>query len=376
MRVFFATGEASGDMLAASLAQAMREFVPGTAFAGIGGERMLEAGFTLTTRTTGWASMGPLEALQRIPPLLANCLWHALWLRARPWDLVVLVDFGAYNLRLAKVLRALGYRQPILYYFPPGAWLDKPAQARAVARNATPLTAFAHQRDFYHSLGLGSAYFGHPLASLVAPRPLRPAAPADGGIVAVLPGSRRAEIERHLPPLLAACARVAMRRPNASFVISAADGEAATLIARLLEHERARTPGPSDVRIVRGARAALDAADAAWIASGTAVLEATLREVPTVALYIISRAQAKIARRVWLREHPYVTLPNILLGGVVVPEVLQDAATPERLADVLEALLVDPAPQLRAMRAVRAALGDPDALRRAAAFAVALGRAA
>ena len=126
MRVFFGRGEASGDMLAATLAEAMRAFVPGAAFAGIGGERMVAAGFELTARTTGWASLGPVEALRRVIPLFFTMWRHALALRARPVDLVVLIDFGAFNLRLAKTLRALGYRRPILYYFPPGAWLDRP----------------------------------------------------------------------------------------------------------------------------------------------------------------------------------------------------------------------------------------------------------
>ena len=370
MRVFFATGEASGDMLAATLAEAMREFVPSATFAGIGGERMVAAGFTLTTRTTGWASLGPIEALRRIPPLLLNMLRHAAWMRAAPWDLIVLVDFGAYNLRFAKTLRALGYVGPILYYFPPGAWLDRPTQAAAVARTTVPLTAFAHQRDFYSALGLGIAWFGHPLVSLVAPRTPRPAAPPDGGFVALLPGSRRGEIERHLPPLLGACALLRARRPAVRFVISAADAES----ERAIERELARAD--FRVRIVRGARAAFDEADAAWIASGTAVLEATLREVPTVALYIVARAQEELARRVWLRAHPFVTLPNILLGREIVPEYLQQLATPERLASALETLLTDARPQIEGMRAVRAALGDGDALRRCAAFAVALASGA
>ena len=258
-------------MLAATLAEAMREFVPQATFGGIGGERMLAAGFALTTRTAGWASLGPVEALRRIPPLLLNMLRHAAWLRAAPWDLVVLVDFGAYNLRFAKTLRALGYTGPILYYFPPGAWLDRPTQAAAVARTTIPLTAFAHQRDFYRSLGLGIAWFGHPLASLIVPRPARPPAPEDGGLVALLPGSRRGEIARHLPPLLAACALVRVHRPAVRFVVGAADGEA----ERAIEREFAR--GGFRMAIVRGARAAFDEADAAWIASGTAVLEATLR---------------------------------------------------------------------------------------------------
>ncbi|GAC1530728.1 MAG: hypothetical protein NVS2B8_18900 [Vulcanimicrobiaceae bacterium] len=127
--MFAATGEASGDMLAAALAGAMRARRSDIDFVGIGSERMAAAGFELTERTTGWASMGPLEALRRIPPLFASNWRHALWIVREPWDLIVLVDFGAYNLRLAKSLRMLGYRRPILYLMPPGAWLDQPARA-------------------------------------------------------------------------------------------------------------------------------------------------------------------------------------------------------------------------------------------------------
>jgi lipid-A-disaccharide synthase len=369
MRAFVVTGEASGDMLAAALVNAMREFEPGATFAGIGNERMAAAGVDLTVRTAGWASMGPLEALRRIPALWAICWRHALWLRWSPWDLIVLVDFGAFNLRLAKVLRQLGYRKPILYLLPPGAWLDRAAQARAVVRYATPLTAFEHQRDFYRSLGLPIAYFGHPLGSLVPPREPRPPAAPAGGTIALLPGSRQGEIERHIGPLLEAARLVRAHRPHARFAIGAADADAERQIARALA--RSRLEG---ARVVRGARAAFDDADAAWIASGTAVLEAALREVPTVALYIIAEAQVAMAKRIWIGKHPYITLPNILLGREVVPELLQQRATPERLAAALGAVLDDPRPQLRGLREVRAVLGAPDALRRSAAFAVEVAR--
>ncbi len=373
MRIFFATGEASGDMLAAALAGAMREFEPQACFRGIGGERMRAAGFTLTTRTTGWASLGPVAALRRIPPLLLNMLRHALWLRLRPYDLVVLIDFGAYNLRFARALRTLGYRRPILYFFPPGAWLDRARQARAVAASTVPLVPFEHQRDFFRSLGYEVPYFGHPLASLVNARPPRVPAPRDGGVAAILPGSRRGEIEWHLPRLLDAAVLLQERRPNARFIVSLASDEAASYAEPFLRAQRyARLAS----RMVRGAEAAFDVADAAWIASGTAVLEAALREVPTVALYVLAPAQAAIGYRVWLRHHPYITLPNVLLGREIVPELLQENATPPQLCDALDRLLADPAPQLEAMRAVRAALGPSDALRRCATFATALARSA
>ncbi|GAC1304351.1 MAG: lipid-A-disaccharide synthase [Vulcanimicrobiaceae bacterium] len=374
MRVFVATGEASGDMLAAALATAMRALAPETRFAGIGSEAMAAAGFDLTTRTTGWGAMGPLEAVRRIPQLFANAWRHALWLRARPVDLIVLVDFGAYNLRLAKTLRLLGYRGAILYLMPPGAWLDKPSQAAAVARYTTPLTAFAHQRDFFASLDLPIAYFGHPLGSLVPAREGRAPAPADGGRIAILPGSRIGELERHLPPLLGALRLVRAARPHAEFVIGAADALAERAIARALEAtfpELAALGGSASV--VRGARAALDDADAAWVASGTAVLEATLREVPTVAFYVLARAQVALAKRVWRRA--FITLPNLLAGAEIVPELVQDDVTPQRLAGALEPLLRAPGPHIAGQRTVRALLGPSDALARWAAFALDLARA-
>jgi lipid-A-disaccharide synthase len=369
MRVFLATGEASGDMLGAALANAIRTLVPDVTFAGVGSERMAAAGVTLKARTTGWGAMGPLEAARTIPTLLFTWLRLVASFRRSPWDVIVMIDFGAAHVRVAKMLRWIGYRGPIVYLLPPGVFLDLEGQARAVARLAIPLTAFAHQRDFYRSLGLEIAYFGHPLGSLVEPREPRPPAPPAGGVVAILPGSRRAELGHHLPVLFAAARMLRERRPEVTFVVSAADAEAEKTILRHL----ARDPLP-DVRVVRGSRAALDVADAAWIASGTAVLEAALREVPCAALYVVSPAQVAIGRRMYAGK--YITLPNILLDREIVTESLQEDATPERLTDAVDALLTDPAEQLHDLRAVRAELGEPDALQRCAAFAVAAARMA
>ncbi len=356
-------------MMAAELAKAIRTLGPSDVeFEGIGSERMRAAGVRLTQETTGWASLGPIEALARIPVLLPIMLAHVARLCLRPPDLAVMIDFGAVNLRFARFLRYVGFRRPILYFFPPGAWFDREEQARYVASVGTALTPFEHQRDFYTGLGLPVRYFGHPLGSLVAAREPLSAAPADGGTVAVLPGSRRGEIERHMGVALGACAALRLRRPRLRVVVSAAHDDAERGIAQALERYRLH-----DVEIVRGARAALDGAHAALVASGTAVLESALREVPTVAFYIVSRAQVKIARRIWKR--PYITLPNILLGREIVPELLQDAAQPDALAAALEPLLADPGPQLAALREVRAALGPGDALERAAHLALELARA-
>jgi lipid-A-disaccharide synthase len=288
-------------------------------------------------------------------------------LRRRPPDLVVLVDFGAFNLRLAKTLRRLGSRVPIVYYFPPAAWLDDAKRARVVAAVSRALTAFAHQRDFYAGLGLPIGYVGHPLASTIAPRAPRPPAPADGGTIALLPGSRQGEIARHTPLLLDAFALVRAQRPSVRGVLVAVDDDA----VRAFEHALSLR-STQDVQIVRSTREALAGADAAAVASGTAVLEAALVGVPSLALYVLSEAQAKIARRVY--KGRYITLPNLILDAPVVPELLQEAATPDALAAALTALLDRPAAQLAQFADLRVRLGPPDALARCAEFVLAAAR--
>jgi lipid-A-disaccharide synthase len=354
MRVFFSTGEASGELLAADLLGALRARVPVDAEA-VGDERLERAGARIVQRNRGWASLGVFEAVRRLPRTLAGGLRVAFALRRNPPDLVVLVDFGAFNLRLARMLRALGFARPIVYYAPPSAWLDSVKRARAVAALCDPLTIFRHQAEFYRGLHLPIGYVGHPIVSTIAARAPRAAPPPGGGTIALLPGSRAGEIERHTPRLLDALARVRETRPDVRATLVAANADAQRHAEHLLSF---RSPLP--VEIVRDARFALREADAAAIASGTAVLEAALIGTPAVALYVLSDAQARIARRVY--HGRYVTLPNLVLDEPVVPELLQEAATPTALADALGELLADPGRQRDAYARLRDALGPPDAL--------------
>jgi lipid-A-disaccharide synthase len=363
MRVFFSTGEASGELLASDLLSAMRNRTAVEA-EGIGDLRLERAGVQIVQRNRGWASMGVFEALRKVPRTLIAALRVAFALRRAPPDLVVLVDFGAFNLRLAAMLRALGFAKPIVYYAPPSAWLDSAKRARRVASLCDALTIFRHQAEFYRSLGLPIGYLGHPLVSTIAAREPRPAPPADGGVLALLPGSRAGEIERHTPRLLDALARVRETRPNVRALLVAADDDAQKHVEHLLA---LRSPLP--LEIVRDARAALREADAAAIASGTAVLEAALIGTPTVALYVLSEAQAKIARRVYRGK--YVTLPNLVVDAPVVPELLQQAATPAALAEQILALLAQPQLQHDGYARVRAALGPPDSLQQNADWVLA-----
>jgi lipid-A-disaccharide synthase len=184
-------------------------------------------------------------------------------------------------------------------------------------------------------------------------------------VVALLPGSRTGEIARHTPRLLNALALLRERRPEITAVLPAIDSAAYAAFEELL---RLRSPLP--VTLVRSAREALAVADAAAVASGTAVLEAALLEVPTISLYVLSEATAKVARRVYRRR--FITLPNLVLDEPVVPELLQEAATPQALADALEHALSAPAEQLADFRRLRAVLGTPETLERCARFALGL----
>jgi lipid-A-disaccharide synthase len=368
MRYFFSTGEASGELNAVLLARAICAYDPDAQFEGIGAERMKGEGWKLWRDHTGWASLGPLAAVPRVPKLLAT-MWrtagHIAW---RKPDLVVLVDFGAFNMRLAKALRRrLSYGGPVMYLFPPATWLDKEPVAMAVSTMTVPVTAFAHQYEFYKSLRLPIMFFGHPLASQYEQRPLRPAPPADGGTIALLPGSRAGELRYHVPAMIAALRVMRAWRPQLRAVFGAADARGQKTLERTIKRERLE-----NVEVVRGTSAAIADADAAFVAGGTAVLETVLSGVPAVALYIIAPVLVKHARSIYSGK--FITLPNLVLGRELVPELLQDDATPERLAQAMDDVLNDPSRQYTQFVEVRERLGPPTALEDCAKFAVAIAK--
>jgi lipid-A-disaccharide synthase len=370
VRYFFSSGEASGELSAVLLAQAIRTFDGDAEFEGIGAERMRAAGFHLWRDHKGWASMGPLAAVPRIPKLFRIMWATAHHIADSKPDLVILVDFGAFNMRLAKTLRErLGYEAPVMDLFPPATWLDKEGVARAVSSWMVPVTAFEHQYEFYKSLGLPIMYFGHPLASQYAIRPQRPAPPFDGGTIALLPGSRGGELKFHVPALIDAYRLLRVGRPKLRAVFGAANDEGERRIRAALR--RAKLP---DARIVRGVQAAVEDADAAFVASGTAVLETALLGVPSVVLYIITPILVGHARRIY-PAGKFIALPNLVLKNEVIPELLQEDATPQRLADAMEAVLREPGVQYAQFTALREKLGSPCALADCARFAVALAKA-
>ncbi|MHB8432098.1 MAG: lipid-A-disaccharide synthase [Candidatus Tyrphobacter sp.] len=370
MTYFLSTGEPSGELSAMLLVRQIRTRDSRARFEGIGSPRMRDEGIVLWRDHTGWAAMGPLAAIPRIPKLLLQMWLAALHVARTKPDLVVLVDFGVFNVRLAQTLRErLHYAGPILYLFPPAAWLDSERTARTVSRWTVPVTAFAHQEAFYRGLGLPIRYFGHPLLGEYREHEPRAVPPRDGGVVALLPGSRKGELRYHVPVLVRALEELRRLRPNVRATVAASDARATQELAGELERA-----GVRNASVELGVRAALSDADAAWCASGTAVLESVLLGVPTIALYVVSRAVVWYGRRMQRRIHGgrFITLPNLVAGEEIVPEYLQDDATPEALARAMDRLLAAPQVARERLARVRTALGAGDALQRCAELAVGL----
>ena len=366
--LFFVAGEASGDLQASLVARTALRLHPQLRIAACGGERLRAQGVHIVYDSSELASIGPISVIPRIPLLYGILRWLEMSMRARPPALYVPVDAGAFNLRLIRLLRRGGYKNPIVYYFPPGAWLDDPEQARIVAELTLPLTPFAHQRDFYRGLGLRVEYYGHPLVSVIATRPFQSVRATP--LIAVLPGSRAEEAARHVP-VLAQAARRFSSGASATFVAVAATDKRALQIRTLWQ----RAGGPEDLTISREATTAvLASADLAWVASGTATLEAALVGVPQVVFYVVSQAQYRLAHR-WLppQRLTSIALPNLVMGRPIVPELLQHDFTAARLSEETLALLDQEAERERmhaGYNALRVALGPDDALDRNTAYIV------
>ncbi len=364
--VFFSVGEPSGDLQAALLVRAIRSTYPHVSFAAVGGRRLRAAGAQIVVDSSEWASIGPVSALGAVPALYFTMRRLKSMLHKDPPKLLVPVDFGAFNLRLLKGMRRSGYTGQALYYFPPGAWLDNAGQAQAVASTGTPLTPFEHQCNFYRRLGLNAEYFGHPLVSVLRTREFRPRRGQPH--VLILPGSRREEVARHLPVLATAAERM-RGAMQPTFTVVAASGARETQIRRLLG---SRHPGHTLTVTTTGASDLLEHADLAWVASGTAVLEAALRGVPQIAFYTVSGIQYRIAQsRLPQLVSGNITLPNLVLGRTVIPELLQQGFTADRLVQQSLDLLGSEArrkAQFDACAELRAALGPVDALDKIAQF--------
>ncbi|MGA9828195.1 MAG: lipid-A-disaccharide synthase [Rhodanobacteraceae bacterium] len=355
-------GEASGDVLGAGLIDALRERFPEASFAGIGGARMIAAGLDAWYPMEKLSVMGLVEVLRHLPDLLA--LRRNLLDRARAWrpDVFIGIDAPDFNLGVERKLRKTGIAT--VHYVSPSIWAWREKRADKIGRSADRvLCLFPMEPAIYTRHGVDARFVGHPLARRFAIEPDRMAArrtlglPADVPTLAMLPGSRLDEINRLGADFLGA-ARLLAREIAGLHIVApmanAACRAAFETIAREAGFDlgngtaRATSDLPA-LRILDGnAEAAMVASDAVLVASGTATLEAMLAKRPMVVAYRLHPWTYRLVRAFGLLKIEHVSLPNVLAGYELVPELMQDACTPAALAAALRAHLTtrEPSPAL------------------------------
>jgi lipid-A-disaccharide synthase len=347
-RFTLVAGEASGDLLGAGLIEALRERFPSARFAGIGGPRMIAAGFDSWYPMEKLSVMGLVEVLRHLPELLSIRRDVARRTLAVQPDVFIGIDAPDFNLGLERKLKNAGVRT--VHYVSPSVWAWREKRAAKIGRSADRvLCLFPMEPPIYARHGVDARFVGHPLADAMPLDPDRAAAraalgvPADAPVLAVLPGSRLGEIARLGRDFIDAAHLLAAQVPGLEIIAPMANPACrdafGSLLAQVGSGDIATGANPH-IRLLDGhAHEALFAADAVLIASGTATLEAMLAKRPMVVAYRIAPLTYRIVKGLGLLKVERYALPNVLAGRDLAPELMQDACTPEALAAALEPLL-------------------------------------
>lgn len=374
-KVLIISGEASGDLHGANLARALNELDPTVTLVGVGGAAMKAAGVRLVEGFGHLDIMG-LIGISAIRAVVKRFMAMRRLLRSEPWDAVVFIDNPGLNLRYAWFAKAAGLR--VIYYIAPQIWAWRPGRIKYIQQRVDHvMVILPFEAELYHRVGLPCTFVGHPLLDAVAPHYDRTGLreqfklKADGRVVALLPGSRAREVESLLPTLLEAAERLARDRPETQFILA----QASTIPDNLLQPLLQQSAVPVTV-VKEQASEVMAVADLVLVASGTATLQAAVVGTPMLLLYRTDRLTYRLARL--LIRVQWIGLVNLVAGRSVVPELIQDEATGERLYEEARRLLEDPVAydeMKRALAAVKASLGVPGASHRAAQVVLNICRA-
>jgi lipid-A-disaccharide synthase len=335
-------GETSGDQLGAALIHSLRSRFPQARFVGVGGPGMQNAGLEAWWDSGELAVMGLFEVLAHLPRLLKirRELRRRL-LELKP-DVFIGIDAPDFNLGLEIALRRQGIRT--VHYVSPTVWIWRKRRVHKIARAADlVLCLFPFEPVFYKKHHVPAAYVGHPMADQIEPDPDPVAARKRLGLtpgattVALLPGSRDSEVSRLAAPMIEAARLLAERRPEIQFVAAMASPDVDRVFAEALAQS-----GFTSIRCVDGmARTVIASADAVMCASGTATLETLLVNRPLVMTYVISASSYQLAKQLRLIRPQSFSLPNILAGEALIPELIQKEATGPALAAAVSRWLDD-----------------------------------
>ena len=366
-KVMISVGEASGDLHGASIAKALKELDPDIQMFGMGGQAMRKAGVDIAHDIADLGIIGFVEVVKNLPRFfrLRDEL-VALMEREKP-DVLLVIDYPDFNMRLAPKARAQGI--PVVSYIPPSAWAWRKGRAKSVAKLVDKIAAiFPFEAEVYRNAGANVEFVGHPLIDIIKPTMDKTAAyeffqlDSQHSIILLLPGSRKAEIENLLPVMLKSAEKIMQLDPNCQFVLPVASTISREMLHNMIKQYK--------VKVKLTAEHTYDLmtiADSAIAASGTVTLEAAILGLPVVVIYKMAALTYFIGRL--LVKIPNISLPNIVAGKRIIPELLQYEVNADNIAREAIALLPSTAAGKQAregLRQVKQRLGAGGAVKRTA----------
>ncbi|HEV8660235.1 MAG TPA: lipid-A-disaccharide synthase [Thermoanaerobaculia bacterium] len=352
MKLAVVAGEASGDLHAAEVIRELKKLDPSLRTFGIGGDLLAREGTEILHHAREMGIVGLFNVIRHLGMFRRVFRELAERIEQERPDVVLLVDYPDFNLRMAKRCKEMGLR--VVYYISPQIWAWRRGRVKHIAKYVDHMIViFPFEEDFYRQHNVAVTYVGHPLIDELTPRRHE----SQPGVlrVALLPGSRRMEVEALLPPMLKAVAILKREQAVDAFIIQAPTIDFSQWSAAAL----------GGVRIVPHDQGeALSTADIALSSSGTATLECAIVGTPVVVMYRLSPMTYQLAK--WLVKLPHFSLVNIVAGKRIVPELLQHDVTGEKIAAAVREVLVDDDRVRADLAAVKAKLGEKGASRRAA----------
>jgi lipid-A-disaccharide synthase len=368
-KIMIMAGEASGDLHGANLAQEIRKQDPSISLSGVGSKQMREAGVHMLADASEISVVGIAEVLTHFGALYRVFTRLKNYLKQERPDLLVLIDFPDFNIRLGKTAKKLGI--PVVYYVSPQVWAWRKGRVQTIADLVKAMiVVFPFEVDIYKNVGLDVRFVGHPLTDVVQSAYTQQEARKQLGLdpakrtLALLPGSRTKEIANLLPDMLTAAGILKNRYEDLQFVLPMAPTLSESFLRTFTD------AAGIEVKLVEGrVYDVLRASDAAIVTSGTATLETGLMTVPMVIVYRVSALSYFIGRMLIRVEH--IGLVNIVAGERVAPELIQHESTPANMANAVTRLLDDAAQYQRIrnrLAGIRAQLGEAGASRRVASL--------
>lgn len=364
------SGEASGDMHGAKLANSLRAQDDRLVLFGIGGVRMRSAGVRIDVDAHRLSVVGITEVFAKLPQILDGMRTAKRLLVENKPDLLILIDFPDFNLHLASYAKK--HDVPVLYYISPQIWAWRRGRVKKIKRLVDHMAVILpFEEAFYRQHGVPVTFVGHPLMDQYgSTEPQQRKGPSEDNteIIGLLPGSRDSEVTKLLPSMLAAAKLIHRQKPNTRFLLSRARSVDSRLVQRLVKESGVRVilhDGSTD--------ALLEQAAVVIVASGTTTLEAAIHETPMVIVYRISPLSYRLGKA--LIRVPHIGLVNLIAGKRVVPELIQHEASPEQIAQHTLAVLKDTIRAKRTMKElaeVRRRLGAAGASRKVAEIAMRL----